>query len=166
MNEDLILRWFRTGVLAALGLLLQVFAVPSTWAQQSPSFSNERITFSAGAQPLSSANYSTTITFAQEGPVGSASRCNNGLLQSTGFWSVLGETPVPVRLSLHKNGVDPVQVDLDWSGSSSQFTVYRAVFPAALVDPFNVLLTTSLCTLTDAPPPTSITFYLVRPTGI
>ena len=137
---------------------------PPPSAQESANFRLDRITFAAGVRPVSSANYATTITIAQEGPVGSVSRCNDGFLQSTGFWSVLGESPAPVWLNVDKNDVDPTQVDLGWSGSSSQFSVYRAEFADSLLEPFNVLLTTSDCTVTDAPPSVPITFYLVRPT--
>ena len=125
----------------------------------------ERITIAASAGPVSSANFSTAVTFAQEVPVGSISRCNDGFLQSTGFWSVLGETPVPVFLFADKNDVEQTSVDLLWSGSSSEFTVYRSTFPDAVVDPLNEIVNTTLCATTDAPPPASIVFYLVQPTG-
>jgi hypothetical protein len=137
-----------------------------TQAQESASFRLDRITFAAGAGPVSSANYITTITIAQEGPVGSISRCNDGFLQSTGFWSVLGESSAPVWLNVDKNEFDPTQVDLGWSGSSSQFSIYRAEFADSLLEPLNLLLTTSDCAVTDAPPPAPITFYLIRPTGM
>ncbi len=150
---------------AALGLLFLASAVPMASAQESASFRLERITFAAGAEPVSSANYATTITIAQEGPVGSVSRCNDGFLQSTGFWSVLGESPAPVWLTVDKNDVDPTQVDLVWSGSSSQFDVYSAQAADSLPEPYNLLLTTSDCAVTDAPPSAPITYYLVLPTG-
>ena len=73
---------------------------------------------------------------------------------------------MPVWLNVDKNDVDPTQVDLGWSGSSSQFSLYRAAFAASLVEPYNLLMTTSDCAVTDAPPSAPITFYLVRPTGI
>jgi hypothetical protein len=145
--------------------LVAAFAVQPLLGQESTSFRHERLTLASSAGPLSSASYVTTITFAQEGPVGSVSRCNNGFFQSTGFWSVLGETPVPVWLIVDKNGVDPTQVDLAWSGSSSLFTLYRGVVAESLIDPLNILLTTPDCSVTDAPPASAITFYLVRPTG-
>lgn len=157
----------RRGVVcvAATVYLVAAFAVLPLLGQESTSFRHERLTLASSAGPLSSASYVTTITFAQEGPVGSVSRCNNGFLQSTGFWSVLGETPVPVWLIVDKNGVDPTQVDLAWSGSSSLFTLYRGVVADSLIDPLNILLTTPDCAVTDAPPASAITFYLVRPTG-
>lgn len=151
---------------AALALISLAAAVPVASGQESASFRLDRITFISGAEPVSSANYTTTITIAQEGPVGSVSRCNDGFLQSTGFWSVLGEAPVPVWLNVDKNGIDPTHVDLGWSGSSSQFQVYRAGFADSLLEPYNLLTTTPDCALTDAPPSAPITFYLVRPTGI
>jgi hypothetical protein len=156
----------RAALHAALGLLFLAFASSMASAQESASFRLDRLTLAAGAGSVSSANYATTITTAQEGPVGSVSRCNDGFLQSTGFWSVLGESPVPVWLTVDKNGVDPTQVDLGWSGSSSLFDVYSAQFADSLAEPYNLLTTTPDCALTDAPPSAPITFYLVLPTGI
>jgi hypothetical protein len=78
---------------------------------------------------------------------------------------VLGESPVPVWLVLSRNAVDRTQPDLRWSGSSSEFTLYRATFPMSIIDPLNELLVTSLCATTDALPPAATTFYLVSPTG-
>jgi hypothetical protein len=135
-------------------------------AQESASYRLDRVTFASGVGSVFSANYATTITIAQEGPAGSVSRCNDGFLQATGFWSILGESPAPVWLNLGKNGLDPTQVDLDWSGSSSQFSVYRAEFADSLSEPYNILITTPDCALTDAPPSAPITFYLVLPTGM
>jgi hypothetical protein len=149
-----------------LGTLLLTLAIPMTSAQESASYRLDRITFTAGAGSVSSTNYATTITIAQEGPVGSISRCNDGFLQNTGFWSVLGESPAPVWLNVGKNGVDPSQVDLDWSGSSSQFSVFRAELAESLSEPYNLLITIPDCAMTDAPPAAAITFYLVLPTGI
>jgi hypothetical protein len=150
---------------AATVLLVAAFAASTLHGQESASFRHERLTLASSAGPVSSASYVTTITFAQEGPVGSVSRCNSGFLQSTGFWSVLGESPVPVWLIVDKNGMDPTNVDLAWVGSSSLFTVYRSDVAESLIDPMNVLLTTPDCAVTDAPPESVVTFYLVRPTG-
>ena len=111
-------RWLRAALRKTPGLLLLACVVPLTQAQESASFRLDRITFAAGSGPVSSVNYITTITIAQEGPVGSVSRCNDGFLQSTGFWSVLGESPAPVWLNVDKNDVNPTHVDLGWRGSS------------------------------------------------
>jgi hypothetical protein len=135
-------------------------------AQESARYRLDRLTFAAGVGSVSSANYATTITIAQEGPVGSISRCNDGFLQNTGFWSVLGESPTPVWLTVDKNSLDLTQVDLDWSGSSSQFSIYRAELADSLSEPYNMLITTPDCTMTDAPPTVPITFYIVLPTGM
>ena len=159
------LRRLGAAFVAATVFLVAVFATSPLLGQESTSFRHERLTLASSAGPVSSASYLTTITFAQEGPVGSVSRCNSGFLQSTGFWSVLGESPVPVWLIVDKNGMDPTQVDLAWSGSSSLFTLYRGGVADSLTDPLNVLLTTPDCAVTDAPPASTITFYLVRPTG-
>ena len=157
----------RTGraTVRVVALLLSAFGFAAASAQQSASFRVDRVTLAAGAGPISSASYVTTITIAQEGPVGSVSRCNDGFLQSTGFWSVLGESPVPVWLLVDKDDSDPPEVELTWSGSSSLFTLYRSGVAESLIDPLNVLLTTPECAVTDAPPAAPITFYLVSPTG-
>jgi hypothetical protein len=159
-------RRLRVALGAAIGLLFLASATPMASAQESASFRLDRITFTAAAEPVSSANYATTITIAQEGPVGSISRCNYGFLQSTGFWSILGESPAPVWLTVDKNGADPTQVDLGWSGSSSQFSLYRAESADSLAESYNLLTTTPDCALTDAPPSVPLTLYLVRPTGM
>jgi hypothetical protein len=145
--------------------LLLILAAASTSAQESANFKLERLTLAATPGAASSANYATTITLGQEGPSGSVSRCSGGFLLTTGFWSVLGETPVPVWLTLGRNAVDRTLPDLMWSGSSSEFTLYRATVPMSVIDPFNEFLVTSLCATTDTPPPASVTFYLVSPTG-
>ena len=155
----------RASILWIVFPFLAIFMATSTSAQESANFKLERMTLAATSGPATSANYATTITFAQEGPAGSLSRCNDGFLQSTGFWSVLGESPVPVRLTLGRNAADRTHPDLVWSGSSSEFTVYRATVPMSIIDPFNELVVTSLCATTDAPPPAATTFYLVSPTG-
>lgn len=159
------LRRLGLAFVAATVFLVAAFAASPLPGQESASFRHERLTLASSAGPVSSAGYVSTITFAQEGPVGSVSRCNNGFLQSTGFWSVLGESPVPVYLIVDKNGMDLTEVDLVWSGSSSLFTLYRGGVAESLIDPLNVLLTTPDCAVTDAPPASAITFYLVRPTG-
>ena len=145
--------------------LLTILVAASASAQESTNFKLERLTLAATAGPATSANYATTITFAQEGPSGSLSRCNDGFLQSTGFWSVLGESAVPVRLMLGRNAADRTHPDLMWSGSSSEFTLYRATVPVSVIDPLNEFLVTSSCATTDTPPPAATTFYLVSPTG-
>jgi len=156
--------WIKRSRPAAI--LALVFAVaPTLQAQSSATYRMDRVTVASAAESSSSLNYSIAVTFAQEGPVGSLSRCNDGFLQSTGFWSVLGEVPVPVLLHVSRDTVDPKQPSLVWSGSSSEFTIYRATMAQGLVDPFNETLVTSDCQAVDAPPPAAVTFYVVQPTG-
>ena len=134
-------------------------------AQESTSYRMDRITLASTANSVSSASYAMTVTFAQEGPVGSSSRCNDSFLQSTGYWSILGETPVPVFLLIDKNDVDAELPDLIWTGSASEFTVYRSEMRDDVVDPMHDVITTPLCAATDASPPSPIAYYLVVPTG-
>ena len=146
-------------------LVFLAFVPAKVAAQESANYRMDRITIAATANSVSSAGYAMTVTFGQEGPVGSISRCNESFLQSTGYWSILGETPVPVFLLLDRNDADPALPDLMWTGSASQFTVYRSVLPNDVVQPMNEVLSTPLCGITDDPPPASIVYYLVLPTG-
>ena len=147
------------------GLIALAFVTAKIVAQESANYRLERITIAATADPVSSASYAMTVTFAQEGPVDSISRCNDSYLQSTGYWSVLGETPVPVFLRLDRNDANPALPDLMWTGSASEFTVYRSASPIEVVDPVNEVASTTLCAVTDVPPPAFIVYYLVLPTG-
>jgi hypothetical protein len=138
---------------------------PVAFAQSSASFVMDRVTVTSAAEPSASASFSMALTFAQEGPVGSISRCNDSFVQNTGFWSILGETPVPVILRVARDGSDPTLPALSWSGSSSEFTLYRAVMAQGVVDPLNSVLVTATCAAIDTPPPAAVVFYLVEPTG-
>lgn len=134
-------------------------------AQESASFVMDRVTVSATASHAASAGFDMALTFGQEVPVGSASLCNVGFLQTLGFWSVLGTQDAPIRL-LVDHATDPAEVELQWTGSSDSFTVYRSDLPDTVVEPPNVALITPACAATDAPPvAVDIVYYLVLPTG-
>jgi len=150
---------------AACILAFGIVCTPAAFGQSSASFRMDRVTVASAAEPSSSANFALTLTFAQESPVGSISRCNDSFLQSTGFWSVLGETPVPVMLHVNRDASDASLPLLTWSGSSSEFTLYRAVLAQGVVDPINEALVTNACTAVDTPPPATVTYYVVEPTG-
>ena len=134
-------------------------------AQSSATYSIDRLTIASSASPSSSTNYAIDVTLAQQGPVGAASRCNDSWLQSLGYWSLFGEMPVPVFLSVDKDSLDPTSPELSWTGSSSEFTVYRSTMVPGVLDPVNELLVTTACDAVDTPPPAAVTFYLIQPTG-
>jgi hypothetical protein len=126
----------------------------------------DRVTVSATASHAASARFDLAVTFGQEVPVGGASLCNVGFLQTLGFWSVLGPQDAPIQLQVNHGATDPAEVELLWTGSSDSFTVYRSDLPENVVGPPNVALVTPVCAATDAPPvEVDIVYYLVLPTG-
>ena len=88
-----------------------------------------------------------------------------GTTSSLGFWSLKAPGDVPVLLTVGKtfNGGSGVfDVDLTWTGRSTQFEIYRNTSPIALTDAGNLYRTTSLCNDTDQnADPFSLLFYLV-----
>lgn len=132
----------------------------------SASYTMERVTVAGGAASSGAAFYDTRVTFAQEGPAGSVSVCNDGLGQGTGFWSVMGLAAVPVHLQVARDPLDPESVVLKWSGSSPSFEMYRAWLPFNVLDPVHLTTTTTDCELTDLPPQgPDIVYYLITPAG-
>ncbi|HKQ98818.1 MAG TPA: hypothetical protein VJV75_13150 [Candidatus Polarisedimenticolia bacterium] len=119
-------------------------------AQESPSFILHRLSIAAASQTIGSAHFETTLTVSQESPVGAASICNTSLTNSLGFWSVLGDLPVPVILTLRRNAVDPQAIDLTWTGNAPTFQVYRDYTPQNVVSLANLERTTALCSATDS----------------
>lgn len=135
-------------------------------AQESASFVMNRVSISATASHATSARFDLALTFGQEVLAGSASLCNVGFLQTLGFWSVLGSQDAPIQLQVSHGATDPAEVELQWTGSSDSFTVYRSDLPESVVGPPNVALITPVCAATDAPPvEVEIVYYLVLPTG-
>jgi hypothetical protein len=104
-------------------------------------------------------------TFGQAVPVGAVSRCNDGYHESAGFWSVLRDQPVPTLLLVAKDPLNPGGVILSWTGSASQFDVYRSTVPASVLDPGNFAVSDFDCTTADLPPTAPRTYYLVVPSG-
>ena len=126
----------------------------------------DRVTLTAAAGHITSANAAMEPTFAQEGPVGALSRCNNGFLQHVGFWSILGEASVPVHLQVRFDELDPLGVELEWTGTASQFLIHRSTDASVITDPASELGMTSSCMASDSPPPSEpIIYYLVLPAG-
>jgi len=141
LNRCLILA---TGLLAMAG-----WSAPAS-AQESASFVLERLAIAGASQTIASARYETTMTVGQESPAGAASICNVSLTTSLGFWSVQGDLPVPVILTLTRNPVDPQAVDLAWTGNTPTFQVFRDYTPQNLVSLANLERVTALCSATDA----------------
>jgi hypothetical protein len=59
-------------------------------------------------------------------------------------------------------GATAGSVALSWTGGVGAFTIYRATSKIGVVDPANILATTSTLSLTDTPPPGVTVFYVVR----
>ena len=154
--------WFISSLLllaASLG-----GSIPSAFGQESDSFVMERVTFGSTADRASSTSFEMVASAGQEGPIGSVSVCNNGPLQTAGFWSMLGDTRVPILLDVSLDPLDPSTVTLRWSGSAGVFEVFRAGAPHTVPTPANSLILTPSCAASDTPPDgSSITYYLVVP---
>jgi len=150
-------------VLAAAALAL--VAEGEAFAQESASFVMSRVTLSATGAVSSSAHFDTRVTFGQEVPVGAASICNDGYHQSAGFWSLLGDQPVPTLLVATADAMTPGGVILSWTGSATEFDVYRADAPDSVVDPMNLSQTVFVCTTSDSPSFEPIIYYMVAPGG-
>ena len=103
-------------------------AVPALHAEP-VTYVMTRMTTAAGAATMASTGYQTTLLVAQASPQGACSACNSGSIDSFGFWSALGDLPVPIILRVQRNGTDPDAIDLTWTGSDSDFQVCRDVTP-------------------------------------
>lgn len=133
------------------------------YAQQSPSFLMQRVTLAVTGAVAASTSFSTRVTFGQTVPVGAASRCHDGYHQTAGFWSILGDQPVPATLVVAKDPGNLGGVILSWSGSASQYDVYRSSLATSVLDPGNFVSSSFDCTKPDLPPVTPSTYYLVAP---
>lgn len=135
----------RRSVLAA-GLLLGVIALLSVSAT-AQAYESKRVTVTGLADGLTSANYRMSVTSV---PIGGAmSVCPNGSATSLGFWSILGPMAVPIRLTMDKNGINQLDIDLAWTGRASQFQIYRSSSPVDLVSAGNLYYETGQCNDTD-----------------
>ena len=140
-------------------------AVRPVCAQESPSFVMTRVTLAATGSTAASPSFEMRVTLGQAVPVGAVSRCNDGYHQSAGFWSVLGDLPVPTFLLVDKDPENPGGVILSWSGSASQFDLYRASAAPSVLDPINFVVSAFGCAISDLPPSTPRTYYQVVPSG-
>ena len=145
-------------------LLLLAWAGAAS-AQESASFVMTRVTLAATGSTAASPSFEMRVTLGQAVPVGAVSRCNDGYHQSAGFWSVLGDLPVPTLLLVNKDPGDPSGVVLSWTGTASQFDLYRSSAAVSVLDPINFVVSAFGCAISDFPPNTPRTYYQVVPSG-
>jgi hypothetical protein len=153
-------------LIAGLTLFTLITILSSALAQESETFVMDLVTVTSMASRAASPRFDMAVTLGQEVPVGGASLCNTGFVANLGFWSVLGPFDTPIVLQVEHGATHPANVELQWSGSSGFFTLYRSDLPDSVVAPPNVALTTPECAATDAPPEeVDLVYYLVLPTG-
>ena len=144
--------------------LMAIASVSLAQVPESMNFKMDRFSVAAIAQTATGpTTYGTTVVVGQDSAVGATSACNNGFRTSVGYWSHLGDLPVPIQLQAGKSAGT---MELYWSGGDSAFEVYRAPSSSNLVSPGNLYEITSSCTTTDslAQAP-AVHFYLVIPAG-
>jgi hypothetical protein len=132
------------GALAVSTLL----ALPAL-AQSSAHYSVKRSAVVSGAAALSSSNFRNNATGPQYAVSGGSSFCNTGRRNEMGFWSVSGQTLVPIVLTTKKNPSDPLDVDLSWSGTAATYQFFRAYTPTDVLNPGNLEFETNQCSTTD-----------------
>jgi hypothetical protein len=127
----------------------------------------KRISIAGGAAQTTSIMFDNSVVAAQPSFVGAASFCSAGSVVSLGFWSLLGDIPVPIRLHAGVNPLNQVDVDLFWTGNEPQFALYRSVSPQDVLNPANLVLQTNACATTDSQVPLSdLVFYKVIPVSV
>jgi len=134
-------------------------------AQESDHFVMTRVTLAATGAVASSSTFDMRVSLGQAVPVGAVSRCNDGYHQSAGFWSVLGDQPVPTLLLVGRDPANPGGVILNWTGSAAQFDLYRSNTAPTLLDPGSFTRSILGCTTADLPPVTPRIYYQVVPSG-
>ena len=119
---------------------------------ESASYCLQQATLNGGGTLSTSASYRLTGSLAQESVIG-VSASPNYVLQS-GFWSYYGSGLVPVLLTVHKNGSNPANPDLGWTGNNAPYSVYRVASACSTI--FSNFLTSQIpLTYTDTTPPAS-----------
>lgn len=133
---------------------------------ESTSYRSKSLSPTAFADKLTSLNYQLDVCAVTV--AGTTGVCPFGLKSTLGFWSLLGNMmDVPISLMAYKNAGDPSHVDLEWSGQSTAFRIYRSTSPIFVMQASNLLRETSQCTDTDDLAGThSILFYRVAPVAI
>lgn len=135
--------------LAAMALLLALFASVASAQSSSPGWRLERSTVNGGGAETTSASWRVTASAGQESAIGASSSFSH-VLQS-GFWGYGGSGLVPVILTATKNGIDPSQPDLAWSGNNPPYAVYGGTNCPSVTAGF--LATTPTNGWTDPAPP-------------
>jgi hypothetical protein len=72
---------------------------------------------------------------------------------------------VPNLLLVAKDPGHPGGAILSWTGSASQFDVYRSTAADSVLEPGSFVGSTFGCTTADLPPAAPRTYYLVVPAG-
>ena len=134
-------------------------------AQESERYVMRRVTVAATGAAASSTTYDMRVTLGQAGPVGAVSRCGDGYQQTAGFWSLLGDQPVPNLLFVARDGGNQGGLVLTWSGSASQYDLFRSADPTAVLEPGSYVRTVRACSSIDLPPASPRLFYQVVPSG-
>ena len=134
------------------------------FAQESSTFVMDRVSVSVGAARATSTSFDASITISQESPVGGASFCNTGFVNSIGFWSILGDLPTPILLQMALNETNATDLDLSWTGSADTFEIYRDFSPVAVVAPGNLYLEATDCSTIESDALASdVIFYRIVP---
>ena len=138
----------------ALGLLLGWSSLG--WAEnamlsQSPSYRLQPTTLDASGAPGTSTSRRADGSLGQEVAVGTSASPH--FIVQSGFWGFLGNTLVPVVLTVNRTPAQPGSVDLSWSGNNTPYTLYRAPSCAAIFS--NALGETSDNVYTDGSAPTN-----------
>lgn len=134
--------------------VLAVMVVGS--ALRAQTYVENQSTANDGGERLTSASYVLTGSVGQESTI-SASSSSTYVVQS-GFWSFAGSEGVPIVLTAKRNPIDGADVDLEWSGNSSPYTVKRGTSPTTLT-PY---VTEPSKAYTDtSPPPVMLICYAI-----
>ena len=144
-----------------LGALLAGSAPWGRAQPQSPSYRLQQSTANGGGETASSGGFRLDASAGQESAIGTSSS-PRFVLQS-GFWSFGGSGLVPVLLMARKNGADPADVDLSWSGNNSPYDLYSATDCTDIHNHY--LAQEGSNAYTDSPLPADLTCYSVLATA-
>jgi len=121
------MRHVRPGFAAGFLLMAAGFSFclsPARAQSSSASYVLQQSTINTAGEVATSGNYRLSPSLGQEATIGTSASAHF-VLQS-GFWSFVGSGLVPVYLSVEQNGLNPDDVDLDWSGRNGPYDLYRS----------------------------------------
>ena len=147
--------------LRTAGLLLAALAAGAAAAQQSETFSMERVTVTNAASPVGSSGYKGSLLLSQGTPAGAASFCNNGFVASFGYWSVMGDLPVPIVLRFERDPIRSHATRLKWTGADDEFQIYRSTDPQDVISAPHLNAEVATCEMGDADVPAALFFYKI-----